>query len=1037
MLTHTYDLHLVALSIIIATVASHTALDLAGLVRTGKKKKIGWLIGGALAMGTGIWSMHFVGMLAFHLSVPVRYNLPCLLLSLFAPVLASAGALELLSRENLGRRQIVAGGTLMGLAIATMHYTGMAAMRMPAHTHYNSLLVGLSVVIACLASYTALWLGLQLRNKTAWNWQKLASPLLMGGGISAMHYTGMAAAHFTPNHNAPVDPLAIDTSSLPIAITYSTLIILGLTLFKSRVDRRLGSSQESLEMLQKFIRKMQVGVIFLNTDLKIILSNSLAENLLNLSPEELHNKNAFDPSWGLINEDGSPIQAHSNPAITALTTRASVTNIIYGIDSQPNQEYLDNIKSIRWLLINANPMLTEEGEIDGIICTFTDITQRKETENALSGSEAKLQKLSANIPGMIYQFCLGTDGSFSFPFVSSGCYELFEITAENIQENANLLMSGIHPEDAVFFVESISVSAQTLQPWRWEGRFITRRGKIKWFKAASRPEKQANGEIIWDGVIIDITDQKEIEEELLKQNQRIQLLADTNLKIRESLQLETILQTTVDQVLKILQTDRVVIYRFWPDGSGKVVTEAVVGDYPVILGKQIIDTCFNEIYIEQYRQGRVRSIADIESGEIHQCHAESLKQFAIKANLVVPIIQSPEKISGFDMQTSQNESQNHLWGLLIAHQCGTTRRWTSVETELMQQLANQLSIALAKAELIDKERKVSKQLVEQNIALEKTLKELQQTQAQLVQQEKMASLGQLVAGVAHEINNPVSFIAGNITYARNYVQNLLHLLKVYENSYPQPSQDVLEAAEEIDIEFIKEDLPKTLSSMEVGADRIRKIVLSLRNFSRLDQADKKRVDIHEGIDSTLLILQHRLKDCGRQGGIEIIKNYGVLPPVECYPGQLNQVFMNILSNAIDALEDQPYPKQITISTEIKNSHPSKQICLPFNDSRIKADSGLRLSGENSLKPQFYSQSSWVLIRISDNGAGMPEDTQKRLFDPFFTTKPPGKGTGLGLSISYQIIVERHGGKLFCYSTVGEGTEFLIEIPMLLPGLKKI
>jgi methyl-accepting chemotaxis protein PixJ len=262
-LTHTYDLHLVALSIIIATVASHTALDLASLVRTDKKRKPGWLIGGGLAMGTGIWSMHFVGMLAYNLSVPVRYNLPYLLLSLFVPVVTSAAALELLSLEKLKFGQMVAGGMVMGAAISTMHYIGMAAMRMPAHTHYNPLLVGLSILIACLASCAALWLGVKLRGKTSWDLQKLASALLMGVAISAMHYTGMAAAHFTPSQNTIIDPLAIDTSSLPIVITYGSLIILGLTIFKSTVDRQLSTAHNSIEMLNKFIHKMQVGVVFL------------------------------------------------------------------------------------------------------------------------------------------------------------------------------------------------------------------------------------------------------------------------------------------------------------------------------------------------------------------------------------------------------------------------------------------------------------------------------------------------------------------------------------------------------------------------------------------------------------------------------------------------------------------------------------------------------------------------------------------------------------------------------------------------------
>lgn len=281
--------------------------------------------------------------------------------------------------------------------------------------------------------------------------------------------------------------------------------------------------------------------------------------------------------------------------------------------------------------------------------------------------------------------------------------------------------------------------------------------------------------------------------------------------------------------------------------------------------------------------------------------------------------------------------------------------------------------------------------------LEQTLNELKSTQTQLIQTEKMSSLGQMVAGVAHEINNPVSFVYGNINHVNQYIEDILELIELYQQEFPNPGDDIEEKLDDMELEFVKEDLPKILTSMKMGATRIREIVLSLRNFSRLDEADMKEVDIHEGIESTLLILQNRLKSKPNRTEIKIIKNYERLPKIECYPGQLNQTFMNIINNAIDVLEEG--------RDQLDMQNPQISIHTQLIDNKT------------------------VTIAIADNGKGMTEKVKNKLFDPFFTTKPVGKGTGLGLSITYQIIVDKHQGKLNCKSEPGKGTEFIIEIPL--------
>ncbi|MFN6497210.1 MAG: ATP-binding protein [Nostoc sp. DedQUE01] len=350
-------------------------------------------------------------------------------------------------------------------------------------------------------------------------------------------------------------------------------------------------------------------------------------------------------------------------------------------------------------------------------------------------------------------------------------------------------------------------------------------------------------------------------------------------------------------------------------------------------------------------------------------------------------------------------SRGQVIGVVCCEHLVTQRQWTLEEESFISSITDFVRLVIESGD-----RKIAEQALrqsemqfrQQTQQLEETLKELQHTQTQMLQSEKMSSLGQLVAGVAHEINNPVNFIYGNIKPAHDYIQTLLNLINLYQQYYPNPVTVIQSEIAAIDLEFLMSDLPKLLSSIKIGAERIRQIVLSLRNFSRLDEAEYKAVDIHEGIDSTLLILENRLKAKPDSPGIEIIKEYENLPLIECYAGQLNQVFMNILTNAIDALEERD---QQRTQDEIKQSPSVIQI-----------------------RTEIINESQ-VAIKIADNGLGIPEKIKQRIFDPFFTTKPIGKGTGMGMSISYQIVTKNHHGTLECISSPDRGAAFVIVIPL--------
>ncbi|HEY9877022.1 MAG TPA: GAF domain-containing protein [Leptolyngbyaceae cyanobacterium] len=464
-------------------------------------------------------------------------------------------------------------------------------------------------------------------------------------------------------------------------------------------------------------------------------------------------------------------------------------------------------------------------------------------------------------------------------------------------------------------------------------------------------------------------------------------------QIQNSLDLDTILAVAVQEIQDIFQIDRCNFLWCWT--NLEINPETGIPALPIIAvtheaKADTIDSLLGECSSEQVSvlAQKILTLTGIHTSDaryddsLDEPTRHLLETWDLQACLLLPV-----------------ETRNGQLGAILCGHTGNQRPWSSAEMELLQAIADQVAIAINQAELHAQTRASAFAAQTQARQLSEALDNLKQTQTKLIQSEKMSSLGQLVAGIAHEINNPVNFISGNINYAQDYFHSLLELLELYQQHYPDPPAAIQNYLEDIDLNFLLEDLEKLLRSMQVGADRICQIVLSLRNFSRLDEAELKPVNIHEGLDNTLLILHNRLRSKGDRPEIEIVKEYGELPQVECFAGPLNQVFMNLLGNAIDALEEQPSPRCITIRTEAA--------ALPLCDAK-------EIPG--------------VRICIRDNGPGIPAAIQSRLFEPFFTTKPVGKGTGLGLAISYQIIVERHQGSLNCFSQPGEGSEFILEIP---------
>jgi len=581
----------------------------------------------------------------------------------------------------------------------------------------------------------------------------------------------------------------------------------------------------------------------------------------------------------------------------------------------------------------------------------------------------------------------------------------------------------IHPSDRAAWWQAQHRLLDSGESLHLEHRLQFPDGEIRYLDIKGEAERSPSGDVVQlYGVAIDITAQKLAKSQLEQQIQRIQLVAKTLERVWSSLNFEEVMQVIVNEVRDFLNIERVVIYRFQPDWSGDVIVESVSDPDLAILNEHFEDDCFRHDYIHQYRRGRIRGIENVATSNLPDCHKALLKGIQVKANLVLPLLWHPHSF----------DDEPELWGLLIAHSCQQTRPWPEPELEVLQQLTVQLGIALRQHNLITslknelaERHQIEAALRDSEAAerkkadrLHQTLQTLQQTQAKLVQSEKMASLGQLVGGLAHEINNPISFIYGNINHARDYSEQLLELIALYQTYYPETHEAIADLLEAIDLDFVREDFPQLLDSMAVGADRIRDIILSLRNFSRLDEADCKVADINASVESTLTILKSRLSQAASRSSIEVVQEYGDLPQISCYPGQLNQALFNILNNAIDALEERLKQEQ--------TFKPELRVTTEFLASGANGESLTTEATEGT--PGRENDGAIVRIKITDNGLGIPNDVVERVFDPFFTTKPIGKGTGLGLSNAYQIIVEQHQGAFYCQPHAPSGTQFIVELP---------
>ncbi|ERT06779.1 sensory box protein [Lyngbya aestuarii BL J] len=971
-----YNTLLIVLSLIIAVIASYTALDLAKQVKLGisKRKSIIWLLGGAVAMGSGIWSMHFIAMLSFHLPIAVHYDLKITLLSLGLAIAASSLALWLLYQPSTNRLSLVGGTISMGIAIALMHYTGMAALKLEeAQIQYNSLIVALSVIIAILVSGAALWLAFRAQSPDSNQqlWQKIGSAAIMGTGISGMHYTGMWATHFFPKSVLTADSFPIfNQFGLALGVGAITLMILIFTLISLFFDRRLNAHQlrekalaESEHRFQTLIHEMQVGVLLLNNRAEILISNPSAQKLLKLKSNS-ETPQIFGQDWYLVQEDGSDYTPQKLPVQFAITQRQSVRNIIIGIqNSDPNAQ-------CRWLLVNATPQLTENGSVERVICTVSDISQQKQTEADLRDSE---ERFSLAVEG-------ANDGIWDWDIVTGKTYfssrwkMMFGYGEEELPNHHESFKKILHSEDSERFFETLEQYLnQEIPYYEVEFRAVTKQGSIRWILS--------RGVALWDsnnkayrmvGSNTDISERKQVEQALKESAKRERSIVRVMQRMRETLELKTIFNATTEELRQALCCSRVLVYRFNPDWSGEIIAESVMSGWKMLIPdsedqsslKQITvnqDDCvvksldssealIEDTYLREnqggfYRQGKsyYRSVQDIYTAGFDECYLNFLEQLQARSYIIAPIFCGTK-----------------LWGLLCAYQNGTPREWTKAEIKILTQIGSQLGVAVQQAELLAKTQQQAKELQE--------AKEVADA-ANLAKSEFLASM-------SHELRTPLNAILG-FAQLMNYDSSI----KTEHHQY----LEIISRSGEHLLNLINDILE--MSKIEAG-----RVTLSENDF-----------DLHHLLENLEKMLSLKAQSKGLLLTFELDE---ALPQwVRGDEKKLRQVLINLLGNA----------------TKFTESGCVTLRSFRVNQAKVQET-------ENSL---IKNNDLRIRFEVADTGLGIAENELKRLFQAFSQTTTglkSGEGTGLGLSISQQF-VQLMGGEITVESQVNVGSTFAFEIPM--------
>ncbi|MEZ2300319.1 MAG: PAS domain S-box protein [Microcoleus sp.] len=627
---------------------------------------------------------------------------------------------------------------------------------------------------------------------------------------------------------------------------------------------------------------------------------------------------------------------------------------------QSEYRFLRPDGSVAWVIGQALPLIDSRGEIEGYVGTVTDISDRKQAEIKLATSQAELTALFNAIQDVI--IVLNTEGRYlkiaggSSTLLYRPSQELLGKTLHEVlpQNLADTFLNGIHQAIITQSVTQLEYS-------------LPLGDRLLWFDARISPMSQER--VVW--VARDITDRK-------RQEQALRLIVEgTAAKTGEEF-----FKSCVQYLAQALEVRYACISEFVNSEKSIATTLAFWAgdDFGENFTYNLCGTpCQN-----------VHRIAEV-------CRYPNLVQCLFPKDDDLVTLQA-ESYAGLPIV----DATGNRLGLLVVLDTKPMVQDIEMQSAILKIFATRAGAEMERMQAEAALRRSSMQLRLQSEELATTLNKLQQTQSQLIQAEKMSSLGQLVAGIAHEINNPVSFIYGNLQPATDYASELIKVIHLYQKYYPSPPQVISDILQDMDFEYLASDFSKLLESMKTGATRIRDIVKSLRTFSRLDEADFKKIDIHENMDSTLMILQNRLNGRAGKPEINITKNYGALPLIECYGGLLNQVFMNLLMNAIDAIEQRQENLEISAQLDYIG-----QITITTS-----------LAAENL-----------IYISVQDNGCGMTPEVQEKIFNPFFTTKPIGKGTGMGLANSYQIVTENHRGNLRCISTLGEGTELAIELPI--------